>query len=170
MARNTILVKAALFLAVVLLSTHSASAAWGVYVSVRNDCEYTADITIDSDGDQWKVNLDPGESETVYLCNSACTGFLGATETYYYDISGVVTADESYNSYTSEVSWLGVSKCSFDACRDELCGVMVEGGFEDYTPTLMQSGSISINGFDATDKGADIYYVCLEYTAPSSVS
>jgi hypothetical protein len=91
MARNTC-TKAALFLTVFLVSTHSASAAWGVYVSVRNDCSYASTVSVTSDGDSWSMNLDPGERKTVYLCNSGCTGFLGVSKTYNYEISGTIDA------------------------------------------------------------------------------
>jgi len=86
-----------LLLALFLGQIGQVFAAWGVSVNFDNNCRRGIRVSVYGD-ESGSLILGPYESGSFTLCSSLCTGFLGASKTYYYSYEAEAD-DPTYDCY-----------------------------------------------------------------------
>ena len=75
-------------------------AAWGVKVEFENYCRRSIDVTVYSSENSGTITIPYGETGVFTICESWCTGFLGAGKRYDFSYSATTTSSE-YDCYWS---------------------------------------------------------------------
>jgi hypothetical protein len=113
-------------LLLILASLPASYAAWGAGVVVTNDCFETISVSIDGSS----YTLSPGQDVTHSVCESWCTGILGACKDYSWSLTAYVVDDAYDSTWTKSGS-------------DQICGF---GEFE-----YSQQG-LSCDGMERTQQ------------------